>query len=100
MQRDILQALLPLLGTDHDLLYRALRQGLPADEIRDKAQAGQHQPDPAALVKEVSVNIGGYGAVTYQTADAPKLEKHFAHLKLEIRRKQGGSGRKAIYVEL
>ena len=29
--------------------------------------------------KEVSVNIGGYGAVTYQTADAPKLEKHIAH---------------------
>jgi len=23
--------------------------------------------------KEVSVNIDGYGAVTYQTADAPKL---------------------------
>lgn len=26
--------------------------------------------------KEVSVNIGGYGAVTYQTADVPKLEKN------------------------
>ncbi len=39
---------------------------------------------------EVSVNIDGYGAITYQNADAPKLE---------IRRKQGGSGRKAIYVE-
>lgn len=49
--------------------------------------------------KEVSVNIGGYGAVAYQAADAPKLEKYIAHLKLEIRRKQGGSGRKAIYVE-
>ena len=50
--------------------------------------------------KEVSVNIGGYWAVTYQTADAPKLEKHIAHLKLEIRCTQGGFGCKAIYVEL
>lgn len=49
--------------------------------------------------KEVSVNIGGYGAVTYQQADAPKLEQYIAHLKLDIRRKQGGSGRKALYVE-
>ena len=48
--------------------------------------------------REVSVNIGGYGAVAYQTADASKLEKYIAHLKLEIGRKRGGAGRKAIYV--
>ncbi|WP_039758471.1 gpW family head-tail joining protein [Bartonella queenslandensis] len=49
--------------------------------------------------KEVSVNIGGYGAVTYQNVDAPKLEKYIVQLKIEIKRKQGGFGRKALYVE-
>lgn len=49
--------------------------------------------------KEVSVNIGGYGAVTYQSSDAAKLEKYIAHLKFDIQRKQGGVRRKPIYVE-
>jgi hypothetical protein len=34
------------------------------------------------------------------TGFAAKLEKYIAHLKLKIRRKQGDSGRKAIYVDL
>jgi hypothetical protein len=49
--------------------------------------------------KEVSVNIGGYGAVTYQSSDAAKLEKYIAQLKFDIQRKQGTVGRKPIYVE-
>ena len=49
--------------------------------------------------KAVSVTIGGYGAVSYHNVDAPKLEQYIAHLKLEIKRNQRGSGRKAIYVE-
>ncbi|WP_212111511.1 gpW family head-tail joining protein [Bartonella queenslandensis] len=49
--------------------------------------------------KEVSVNIGGYGDVTYQNVDEPKLEKYILQLKIKIDRKQKGFGRKALYVE-
>ena len=50
-------------------------------------------------IKEVSVNIGRYGHITYRQTDIKTLETYIARLTAAIKRKQGGSGCKAIYAE-
>lgn len=49
--------------------------------------------------KEVSVAIGDYGSVTYNTSNIDKLETYIASLKAKISRKTGKPRRKAIFVE-
>jgi flagellar biosynthesis chaperone FliJ len=49
--------------------------------------------------KEVSVNVGGFGSVTYTTANQAALTRYIAQLKLEIHRQERGVGRRPLFVE-
>lgn len=49
--------------------------------------------------KEVSVNVGGFGSITYSTANQSELVRYIAQLKLDIRRQERGIGRRALFVE-
>jgi len=49
--------------------------------------------------KEASVNVGGFGSITYSAANQSELVRYIAQLKLDIRRQERGIGRRALFVE-
>jgi hypothetical protein len=49
--------------------------------------------------KEASVNIGGYGMVTYTQAGLDKLEAYISRLRGEIARKSGSLRRAVVLTE-
>ena len=48
---------------------------------------------------EASVNVGGFGSITYSAANQSELVRYIAQLKLDIRRQERGIGRRALFVE-
>jgi len=49
--------------------------------------------------KEASVNVGGFGSITYSAANQSELVRYIAQLKLDIRRQERGISRRALFVE-
>ncbi len=49
--------------------------------------------------QEVSVNISGYGSITYTTTNINQLERYMANLTTLIARHSGYGGRKALIAE-
>ncbi len=49
--------------------------------------------------QEVSVNISGYGSITYTTTNINQLTRYIDNLNLLIARQSGHGGRKALIAE-